>query len=1799
MLLFMVSFFFDYHQEVNPLSRLEPITFSKDVLAPTTQNKVSQETQKIKPVDVNKARAQKPVTITVQDTEISKNQQREEETVRKNANQNGAVSKSSVESPSLNVKPSQTSVKSITDVLSDMKKNTLVWKDKFGNIFSTFSSESYMETSIADVLDVFYFDRPELIIRLMGNIQKKHSLFKSREVPDLVYCVSYTGKGGINILPQSMRRRFVQLVNDTGAWIVSEYKNTDILESTHQPFVVPEQKEPKFYTDISSWPPNFTYSSVHLGNIRILKESSHPYCECIIVSGGDDKTFRKLLELAKKSDCYCIIVLKGTGGLADILASAVLEKRHFKDVSREITAITCDESSSEESDNENDKPNKGMDQILSQKSVEPKSANKYLDPTSKAKNIPPGNKGTAPHTTGSNDEELFRRLCDNITLFEPDLTVNDYRLGQMILLSLLKVYPEQKERLLKLCIDLDCFNLAEEHIFSARENFIRDKECLIRLSFSVVQSAFIKNRTKFIDYFLRQEMFEHMEKDENIMASIITDSRAMRFSDGTLWEVENMHSNEFLGIGDHLFRQCLVSHKIELSKLFWLRTQNPLGTLLLAAAFLKKRARKEKNHIIKSELKAAVQQYQTLAATFVRFCYDKDQETTLKMVTRKMDQFDGKSCIDLALSSSNLDFLDQPACVTVQRRVWRWGNLWDFYSENPDPEKNLWRKRSQSNSPIDIWRKSGLDVDESDKKIQKTFNISALKKYYLLLCVPMTMFTLNGIGLMIFIYTFGLTILGRFEQHKFHWLEAYLLLFVVVVAAEEIFEIWNKYKEHDLMTYITSGWNVVDLISVLLFFTGTVLRVVAYFSSGSSVFYAASIAFSLDFIVFTFRLLHNCYSSPVLGPTCAMIIKTVQILTRFLYIFAIFWASYAVASEAILYPNSVLSYYTFFYLFRKAYWQMFGELFLDEIDAGKSEDSNSLQCTTDPSLYGTYELLRCPTPLGRYYVPVLLAVYVLFTNILLNSLITASFSKSIEKIQQKAEKLWRFQFFLLTRDFSKILFLPVPFTLISVLARLADEDDRKVDGFSVIDITHIKQYEDCLKEKLDSMLDNSPEMQQLLSQDIKRMKKNASKRHSMKSSDIMELISSIKDIFSKIIMSQKLQDRERTIKIALSEIFDNQEISSRIQKDLNDFINEVIKYRCCQDKLSAQHPYRKDPNLIMIIRDNLKKASALNQSYSKIKEHIADLETLILENVIILELEEKIKNYNIKIDLSEVEKKISELEKFQKENRKNLFVEKSKALNFIWSRFNEFKKMYAQKSGQVNNKIIHEMSVEIQGLLMAVKYYEHISIEPDVRSMLDDLEAVLLQETQAGHFYMSDRVRDLELFVLQNFIEPDMYREWQKKEADERNEVDRAQSNRAVSPDAIKDTEDKTKGSLSNRGSEENKNSDEELGLNWVPMYKDSQMKFHQNKSNDKQRENAGDGALMNEISTGDGALMNKSTGDGALMNKSTSDGALMNKSTGDGALMNKSTGDGALMNKSTGDGALMNKSTGDDKIKFNHKDKKRNIDRRSYLGRYEVNSNGPVNPLWSAEYQTDASVDEKLLRWGPNHFGVPIITRIKHKDGKIFRKDDKLVIEFLVEKKVTPDGFYLKNQSEDQSAATLKYRFPEVPCSPSNDPFIEFINRLPEKAKQQTDKTPHVPPTKFVQAVKIVITLMNRRKLFLKSQDEIEMKHCQKMMSIYIGPVVRQAYMTPNKWMEIFAINYHNPHTQHQLTIEQAIQTGQNYEWIDYTKYKEVDVITDSRDVFENICTKWGAYVERRPSTARKSARPTRPRTAHSKILS
>ncbi|KAL3875814.1 hypothetical protein ACJMK2_033729, partial [Sinanodonta woodiana] len=153
-------------------------------------------------------------------------------------------------------------------------------------------------------------------------------------------------------------------------------------------------------------------------------------------------------------------------------------------------------------------------------------------------------------------------------------------------------------------------------------------------------------------------------------------------------------------------------------------------------------------------------------------------------------------------------------------------------------------------------------------------------------------------------------------------------------------------------------------------------------------------------------------------------------LMFFMMIFAIFLLSFGVAYQANLFPNSEPNWNLLKNVVYMPYWQMYGQLFLENME-GKPED-NCIKNETQWRALGGYG--RCPAE--NALVPLLGAVYLVLTNILLINLLIAMFSYTFQKVQVQSENVWRFYRFSLVHEYYDRPFLCPPFIIFNHLFRL-------------------------------------------------------------------------------------------------------------------------------------------------------------------------------------------------------------------------------------------------------------------------------------------------------------------------------------------------------------------------------------------------------------------------------------------------------------------------------------------------------------------------------------------------------------------------------------------------------------------------------------------------------------------------------------------------------------------------------------------------------------------------------------------
>ncbi|XP_052830098.1 transient receptor potential cation channel subfamily M member 2 [Octopus bimaculoides] len=419
-------------------------------------------------------------------------------------------------------------------------------------------------------------------------------------------------------------------------------------------------------------------------------------------------------------------------------------------------------------------------------------------------------------------------------------------------------------------------------------------------------------------------------------------------------------------------------------------------------------------------------------------CYSSDEKMALDLLVQERQNWSNATCMLIAVNADNKKFISHAACQSLLNNIWMgemnennssWMlilctlcPLFIFLIKFDDNNMCTSSEETNKDNP-DYYKKTKEPIPESSSLLchpskhgPRNTCSKMFSRLLLFYNTPVITFFGNLIFYMIFLGIYSYVVLVELEQH-ISVLEWLLLVWVIGIFTEEVHQIcirsWMLTKSSPslwikLVNYISDIWNIVDVITIILFIIGIILRYLHYSD-------VARVVLSLNLISFYFRVLHMFSIHQELGPKLVMIKKMMQDLGYFFMILFVFMVAYGIATQSILHPSTPMSYDLFRGVFKKAYFQMYGELFLDEYD-----ETNCNNITG-----------KCPSTVGTYIAPILMCLYILLTNILLLNLLIAMFSCTFQNVQVNTDLHWHFQRYSLIFEFYTRPPLPPPLILLN------------------------------------------------------------------------------------------------------------------------------------------------------------------------------------------------------------------------------------------------------------------------------------------------------------------------------------------------------------------------------------------------------------------------------------------------------------------------------------------------------------------------------------------------------------------------------------------------------------------------------------------------------------------------------------------------------------------------------------------------------------------------------------------------
>lgn len=827
-----------------------------------------------------------------------------------------------------------------------------------------------------------------------------------------------------SILPKAVRRKLVDCTSKSeAADVPPRFGEEECLGSGISPSVTHYLLLDDGQQEVSSWVDDcmirdtsrlpgcrhFQYELMKA--MENCKETAEMPVVCVLMGGGDDSLKMVKFALDKKIP---VLVVKGTGGVADMIATvylkADLESEKYRDKQKKVRSRTV-----------------RLPGVVGQH---------YLD------KYPCGNKGDMGYASRRRNitfllDYIFQRL-DYLTIYCPTLTVQS--LDSTIFEALLKNEQETRiKSLMKVMRRVKSFRLSTStsdsgafidsetmqmdfFIEAIRQNSVDIVKLMldtlhISLSQHFHMGRILRLYTRNV-YTVMRMIDVRNELQELLKKMVVFPLRCLCEgccscavdTNTTSPESELQVQRTCLHPAQELFLWSVYSRQIDLAVIFWRRCDDKIAAALVAHAVLRSLAKSKEDPDFKWQIEEDTKLFQHLALQTLRSCHEMDEILTESLLTKPCPWWGGLSVLQIAITTENRALMAHSACKNIMTRIWRG----DFPRDPPPFYKGPCRL-------VDAVRSN------EDCTCKKVF------------WHPRRKYAVNLVLQVAFLALFSHTLLTDFVRiSPSVWV---LVVWVAAITVEEgrqlfarnpVFKevrlsqqrqsIWRKWK-----TYSQQNWNQIDLFTIMLFWLGLMVL-----SSDSHVHIAGRVLLSIDVLFFFMRTFQMLMVFDDLGLLLVMVYKMIKDTRNFMIILLIVVLAYAISSEALLYPDSELTLDRMFNLPRKAYWQVFGDVFLEEIQV---RDVGSCSVGNESLHYGG-DLPHCPTNYGRYFVPVLLGIYMMITNVLLLNLLIARFGKTFDKVYNEAVEYQAWHRCDMITEFYCRSSLQPPFNLIPVVFRI-------------------------------------------------------------------------------------------------------------------------------------------------------------------------------------------------------------------------------------------------------------------------------------------------------------------------------------------------------------------------------------------------------------------------------------------------------------------------------------------------------------------------------------------------------------------------------------------------------------------------------------------------------------------------------------------------------------------------------------------------------------------------------------------
>uniref|UniRef100_A0A3P9LM50 Transient receptor potential cation channel, subfamily M, member 2 n=1 Tax=Oryzias latipes TaxID=8090 RepID=A0A3P9LM50_ORYLA len=499
-----------------------------------------------------------------------------------------------------------------------------------------------------------------------------------------------------------------------------------------------------------------------------------------------------------------------------------------------------------------------------------------------------------------------------------------------------------------------------------------------------------------------------------------------------------------------VFLWAVLQNNRDLAEIAWEQCQDSICAALAATRILKKLAGGESDAEEAEEMLNLASHYEEHAIGVFSECYNTDEERALKLLVHVSNFWGGTTSLWLALKAEDKRFVALSGVQAFMTRVWC-GELsvdnhilrvlicmlffpliyTGFLAFRHDELFQREAKKQEATKKVE--RVTGKTHGAQSLGSAPDKPLSCWDRLVSLYGSPQVKFYWNIVS-----YFFFLNLFAGVLMMDFHATptvpELLLYVWVFSLVCEEFRQLFCNSDGFGFKIkaklYITDLWNILDVLSILLFLLGLAFRL------RSELFYAGKIVLCIDFVVFCLRLMAIFTISQTLGPKIIIVRRMMKDLFFFMFLLSIWVVAYGVAKQGILIHNDTRLDWIFRGAIYEPYLIIFGNFPENLAEAKFSLDSCSMN-GTDPLKPKCPILNENHTPVFPEWLTItMLCVYLLFANILLLNLLIAIFNFTFQEVQDNTDRIWKFQRYELIKEYHSRPAAPPPFIIFSHISLL-------------------------------------------------------------------------------------------------------------------------------------------------------------------------------------------------------------------------------------------------------------------------------------------------------------------------------------------------------------------------------------------------------------------------------------------------------------------------------------------------------------------------------------------------------------------------------------------------------------------------------------------------------------------------------------------------------------------------------------------------------------------------------------------